>query len=41
MTVRDPVVTLVSLPRFLAPGDNGRIGVVDQQSRRRGRATTG
>ena len=28
MMVRDPVVTLVSLPRFLAPGDNARIGVV-------------
>ena len=27
MTVRDPVVTTVSLPRFLAPGDSGRIGV--------------
>ena len=27
MTVRDPVVTTVSLPRFLAPGDNARIGV--------------
>jgi uncharacterized protein YfaS (alpha-2-macroglobulin family) len=27
MTVRDPVVTTVSLPRFLAPGDAGRIGV--------------
>lgn len=27
-TVRDPVVTLVSLPRFLAPGDTGQIGVV-------------
>jgi alpha-2-macroglobulin len=27
MTVRDPVVTSVSLPRFLAPGDHGRIGV--------------
>ncbi|HEX5318023.1 MAG TPA: alpha-2-macroglobulin [Stellaceae bacterium] len=27
-TVRDPVVTSVSLPRFLAPGDKGRIGVV-------------
>ena len=26
--VRDPVVTLVSLPRFLAPGDSARIGVV-------------
>ena len=26
--VRDPVVTLVSLPRFLAPGDDARIGVV-------------
>src|SRR5207248_93335 len=28
MIVRDPVVTMVSLPRFLAPGDNGQIGVV-------------
>ena len=37
MMVRDPVVTMVSLPRFLAPGDNARIGVVDQQSRRRRR----
>ncbi len=27
MTVRDPVVTTVSLPRFLAPGDAVRIGV--------------
>ena len=27
MTVRDPVVTTVSLPRFLAPGDMARIGV--------------
>jgi uncharacterized protein YfaS (alpha-2-macroglobulin family) len=27
MTVRDPVVTSVSLPRFLAPGDAARIGV--------------
>ena len=27
MTVRDPVVTTVSLPRFLAPGDVVRIGV--------------
>jgi uncharacterized protein YfaS (alpha-2-macroglobulin family) len=27
-TIRDPVVTLVSLPRFLAPGDNARVGVV-------------
>ena len=27
MTVRDPVVTLVSLPRFLAPGDQARLGV--------------
>jgi uncharacterized protein YfaS (alpha-2-macroglobulin family) len=27
MTVRDPVVTTVSLPRFLAPGDSARIGV--------------
>jgi uncharacterized protein YfaS (alpha-2-macroglobulin family) len=27
MTVRDPVVTNVSLPRFLAPGDSGRVGV--------------
>jgi hypothetical protein len=26
-TVRDPVVTMVSLPRFLAPGDNGRLGL--------------
>ncbi|MBV8493798.1 MAG: alpha-2-macroglobulin family protein, partial [Alphaproteobacteria bacterium] len=28
MTVRDPVVTMVSLPRFLAPGDTGQIGIV-------------
>ena len=28
MVVRDPVVTMVSLPRFLAPGDTARIGVV-------------
>jgi hypothetical protein len=28
MIVRDPVVTMVSLPRFLAPGDTGQIGVV-------------
>ncbi len=28
VTVRDPVVTMVSLPRFLAPGDTARIGVV-------------
>jgi uncharacterized protein YfaS (alpha-2-macroglobulin family) len=27
LTVRDPVVTTVALPRFLAPGDVGRIGV--------------
>src|SRR5262249_1073176 len=27
-TVRDPVVTMVSLPRFLAPGDTSQIGVV-------------
>ena len=27
MTVRDPVVTTVSLPRFLAPGDAARIGI--------------
>jgi hypothetical protein len=27
MTVRDPVVTLVTLPRFLAPGDQGRVTV--------------
>ena len=27
MIVRDPVVTTVSLPRFLAPGDKARIGV--------------
>jgi uncharacterized protein YfaS (alpha-2-macroglobulin family) len=27
MTVRDPVVTMVALPRFLAPGDNGRLAV--------------
>ena len=27
MTVRDPVVTTVSLPRFLAPGDAARLGV--------------
>lgn len=26
--VRDPVVTMVSLPRFLAPGDTARIGVI-------------
>jgi|HubBroStandDraft_4_1064222.scaffolds.fasta_scaffold01645_1 hypothetical protein len=26
--VRDPVVTMVSLPRFLAPGDTARVGVV-------------
>jgi uncharacterized protein YfaS (alpha-2-macroglobulin family) len=26
--VRDPVVTIVSVPRFLAPGDDARIGVV-------------
>ena len=28
VTVRDPVVTLVALPRFLAPGDTGQIGLV-------------
>lgn len=28
MIVRDPVVTIVSLPRFLAPGDEARLGVV-------------
>jgi uncharacterized protein YfaS (alpha-2-macroglobulin family) len=28
MIVRDPVVTMVSLPRFLAPGDSGQIGIV-------------
>jgi alpha-2-macroglobulin len=27
MIVRDPVVTMVSLPRFLAPGDNARLAV--------------
>ncbi len=27
-TVRDPVVTMVALPRFLAPGDIGQIGLV-------------
>jgi alpha-2-macroglobulin len=27
MTVRDPVVTTVALPRFLAPGDSARVGV--------------
>ena len=27
VTVRDPVVTMVALPRFLAPGDNARLGV--------------
>jgi hypothetical protein len=27
-TVRDPVVTTVSLPRFLAPGDQARIGLM-------------
>jgi len=27
MIVRDPVVTTVSLPRFLAPGDTARVGV--------------
>ncbi len=27
MTVRDPVVTQVALPRFLAPGDNARLAV--------------
>ena len=27
MTIRDPVVTMVSLPRFLAPGDEARLGV--------------
>ncbi len=28
VTVRDPVVTMVALPRFLAPGDTAQIGVV-------------
>jgi alpha-2-macroglobulin len=28
VTVRDPVVTLVGLPRFLAPGDTGQISLV-------------
>ncbi|HEX3863764.1 MAG TPA: MG2 domain-containing protein [Stellaceae bacterium] len=28
VTVRDPVVTMVSLPRFLAPGDTAQIGLV-------------
>ncbi|HEV2334596.1 MAG TPA: alpha-2-macroglobulin family protein, partial [Stellaceae bacterium] len=28
VTVRDPVVTLVALPRFLAPGDSAQIGLV-------------
>jgi uncharacterized protein YfaS (alpha-2-macroglobulin family) len=28
MKVRDPVVTMVSLPRFLAPGDTAQIGLV-------------
>ena len=37
MTVRDPVVTMVSLPRFLAPGDNARHRRHHQQSRRPGR----
>jgi uncharacterized protein YfaS (alpha-2-macroglobulin family) len=27
MIVRDPVVTMVALPRFLAPGDNARLAV--------------
>src|SRR5438067_3375207 len=27
-TVRDPVVTMVSLPRFLAPGDTAQIGII-------------
>lgn len=27
MTVRDPVVTMVALPRFLAPGDEARLAV--------------
>jgi alpha-2-macroglobulin len=27
-TVRDPVVTMVSLPRFMAPGDTAQIGLV-------------
>jgi alpha-2-macroglobulin len=27
MTVRDPVVTMVTLPRFLAPGDNASLAV--------------
>jgi alpha-2-macroglobulin len=27
MIVRDPVVAMVALPRFLAPGDNARLGV--------------
>ncbi|HML11061.1 MAG TPA: MG2 domain-containing protein [Stellaceae bacterium] len=29
MTVRDPVVTMVALPRFLAPGDNARLAVTN------------
>jgi alpha-2-macroglobulin len=28
VTVRDPVVTMVALPRFLSPGDAGQIGLV-------------
>jgi uncharacterized protein YfaS (alpha-2-macroglobulin family) len=28
VTVRDPVVTMVSLPRFMAPGDTAQIGLV-------------
>jgi alpha-2-macroglobulin len=28
VTVRDPVVTMVALPRFLAPGDTAQIGLV-------------
>jgi uncharacterized protein YfaS (alpha-2-macroglobulin family) len=28
ITVRDPVVTMVSLPRFLAPGDTAQIGII-------------
>ncbi len=34
MTIRDPVVTMVSLPRFLAPGDEARTRGDDQQPRR-------
>ena len=28
VTVRDPVVTMVALPRFLAPGDSAQLGLV-------------